>query len=154
MFFSTKYQQYKHKKDDAEKAKHVIIVSRLPKLVLYHLRQVFICGIFSLIMQNQSRILIKYHPPPNLPSRKIRKNVQTHLPPGRDVIIELPLIVTQDSRLLFILKIIITISFILKKQFFVFQGIFKTSSGRPQHVFKMSSRFLQDERKTERPARL
>ena len=52
MFFSTKYQQYKHKKDDAEKAKHVIIVSRLPKLVLYHLRQVFICGIFSLIMQN------------------------------------------------------------------------------------------------------
>ena len=31
------------------------------------------------------------HPPPNLPSRRITKNMCTYLPPGRDVIIESPL---------------------------------------------------------------
>ena len=58
-----------------------------------------ICAIFSLIIQKNfieiffmvtSRTLIKYHPPLNLPSRRIKKNVQTHLPPDRDVIIESP----------------------------------------------------------------
>ena len=53
-----------------------------------------IYAIFSLIMQKYliklfftvtSRTLIKYHPPPNLVSRRITK-----LQPGRDVIIELP----------------------------------------------------------------
>ena len=56
-----------------------------------------IYAIFSLIIQKNfieifftvtSRTLIKYHPSPNLPSRRITKNVQTHLPPERDVIIE------------------------------------------------------------------
>ena len=39
-----------------------------------------------------SRTLIKYHPLPNLPSRRITKNMQTHLSPGRDVIIESPIL--------------------------------------------------------------
>ena len=66
-----------------------------------------IYAIFSIIIQKYfienfftvtSRTLIKYHPPPsphtpNLPSRKIKKNLQTHLSPGRDVIIESLLII-------------------------------------------------------------
>ena len=56
-------------------------------------------AIFSLIIQKYlidifftvtSRTLIKYYPPPNLPSRRITKNLWTHVPPGRDVIIESP----------------------------------------------------------------
>ena len=35
-----------------------------------------------------SQTLIKYHSPPNLPSSRITKNIWTHLPPGRDVIIK------------------------------------------------------------------
>ena len=53
-------------------------------------------AIFSLIIQKYfieffyvtSRTLIKYTP--SLPSRKITKNVLTHLPQGRDVITESP----------------------------------------------------------------
>ena len=59
--------------------------------------------------------------------------------------------VTQDSILLFVFKIIITISFILirkvfseSRQFLVFENIFKTSWGSLEEVYKMFLRRFLD----------